>query len=61
MNASWRKRISIGGIVALIVSSLAFTPTAHADKIRDLVQVAGVRSNQLVGYGLVVGLDGTGD
>ncbi|MEO7051194.1 MAG: flagellar basal body P-ring protein FlgI [Rhodanobacter sp.] len=34
---------------------------AHADKIRDLVQVAGVRSNQLIGYGLVVGLDGSGD
>jgi flagellar P-ring protein FlgI len=33
----------------------------HADKIRDLVQVAGVRSNQLIGYGLVVGLDGSGD
>ncbi|MEO7072728.1 MAG: flagellar basal body P-ring protein FlgI [Rhodanobacter sp.] len=33
----------------------------HADKVRDLVQVAGVRSNQLIGYGLVVGLDGSGD
>ncbi|HTM29187.1 MAG TPA: flagellar basal body P-ring protein FlgI, partial [Rhodanobacter sp.] len=39
---------------------LAVAP-AHADKIRDLVQVAGVRSNQLIGYGLVVGLDGSGD
>jgi flagellar P-ring protein precursor FlgI len=34
---------------------------SHADKIRDLAQVAGVRSNQLIGYGLVVGLDGSGD
>lgn len=34
---------------------------AHADKIRDLAQVGGVRSNQLIGYGLVVGLDGSGD
>ncbi|MGA7800098.1 MAG: flagellar basal body P-ring protein FlgI [Gammaproteobacteria bacterium] len=34
---------------------------AHADRVKDLAQVAGVRSNQLVGYGLVVGLDGTGD
>ncbi|RDS82098.1 flagellar basal body P-ring protein FlgI [Dyella monticola] len=49
------------GVLALLVFFLGFTPTAHADKIRDLVQVAGVRSNQLVGYGLVVGLDGTGD
>ncbi|HTV86129.1 MAG TPA: flagellar basal body P-ring protein FlgI [Dyella sp.] len=61
MNASWRKRISLGTVAALLVSSLAFAPNAHADKVRDLVQVAGVRSNQLVGYGLVVGLDGTGD
>ncbi len=35
--------------------------TAHADRIKDLASVAGVRTNQLVGYGLVVGLDGTGD
>ena len=47
--------------LVLLAALMAFTPAAHADKIRDLVQVAGVRSNQLVGYGLVVGLDGTGD
>jgi flagellar P-ring protein precursor FlgI len=35
--------------------------TAHAERIKDLASVAGVRTNQLVGYGLVVGLDGTGD
>ncbi|HRD65767.1 MAG TPA: flagellar basal body P-ring protein FlgI [Candidatus Competibacter sp.] len=38
--------------------------TAHgawAERIKDLATVAGVRSNQLVGYGLVVGLTGTGD
>ncbi len=34
---------------------------AYAERIKDLASVAGVRSNQLVGYGLVVGLDGTGD
>lgn len=34
---------------------------AHAERIKDISSVAGVRSNQLVGYGLVVGLDGTGD
>lgn len=32
-----------------------------ADRIKDLVSIQGVRTNQLVGYGLVVGLDGTGD
>jgi len=34
---------------------------ASAERIKDLATVAGVRGNQLVGYGLVVGLDGTGD
>ncbi|WP_265013568.1 flagellar basal body P-ring protein FlgI [Marinobacter daqiaonensis] len=32
-----------------------------ADRLKDLTRVQGVRSNQLVGYGLVVGLDGSGD
>ncbi|HEY6897114.1 MAG TPA: flagellar basal body P-ring protein FlgI [Rhodocyclaceae bacterium] len=34
---------------------------ARAERIKDIASVAGVRSNQLVGYGLVVGLDGSGD
>jgi flagellar P-ring protein precursor FlgI len=38
-----------------------FSITAHAERIKDLATVAGVRTNQLIGYGLVVGLDGTGD
>ena len=33
----------------------------QADRIKDLASVAGVRTNQLVGYGVVVGLAGTGD
>ena len=32
-----------------------------ADRLKDLTSVAGIRSNQLIGYGLVVGLAGTGD
>jgi flagellar P-ring protein precursor FlgI len=35
--------------------------TADAERVKDLATVSGVRGNQLVGYGLVVGLDGTGD
>jgi flagellar P-ring protein precursor FlgI len=34
---------------------------AQAERVKDLASVAGVRGNQLIGYGLVVGLDGTGD
>jgi len=47
--------------VILFLSLLLCVAPTHADKIRDLAQVAGVRSNQLIGYGLVVGLDGSGD
>src|SRR5512140_1820357 len=35
--------------------------SAHAERIKDLASIGGVRNNQLVGYGLVVGLDGSGD
>ncbi|XDZ70219.1 flagellar basal body P-ring protein FlgI [Alphaproteobacteria bacterium LSUCC0744] len=48
------------GIFALL-ASLAFLGSAQADRLKDLTSIAGVRSNQLVGYGLVVGLAGTGD
>ena len=34
---------------------------AHAERIKDLANIQGVRANQLMGYGLVVGLDGSGD
>ena len=49
--------------VAIFACSLLpfMSGTASADRIKDLASVQGVRNNQLVGYGLVVGLDGTGD
>src|SRR5512141_882217 len=46
--------------VALAALLLAAAPV-QAERVKDLASVAGVRGNQLVGYGLVVGLDGTGD
>jgi len=46
--------------VLLLVLSLTGT-SAFADRIKDLTTVAAMRSNQLIGYGLVVGLQGTGD
>ncbi|MEZ5611349.1 MAG: flagellar basal body P-ring protein FlgI [Rhodocyclaceae bacterium] len=36
-------------------------PAANAERLKDLASIAGVRDNQLIGYGLVVGLDGSGD
>lgn len=48
-------------IKTVLVILILFGQTVYAERIKDLASVAGVRSNQLVGYGLVVGLDGTGD
>lgn len=46
----------------LLVVVLGFISlNCQAERIKDLAHIDGVRSNQLVGYGLVVGLDGTGD
>jgi flagellar P-ring protein precursor FlgI len=45
---------------SLLAAALLDT-SAQAERIKDLATVAGVRGNQLVGYGLVVGLNGTGD
>ncbi|WP_370311537.1 flagellar basal body P-ring protein FlgI [Sagittula sp.] len=45
----------------MIVAAMALPAAAQSVRIKDLVEVDGVRSNDLVGYGLVVGLNGTGD
>ena len=43
------------------VVCIFWPPDAHAARIKDIADIKGVRQNQLVGYGLVIGLDGTGD
>ena len=53
----WMKNLKMGFM--LFVLALSFN--VEASRLMDLVDVQGVRGNQLVGYGLVVGLDGTGD
>jgi flagellar P-ring protein FlgI len=45
----------------LATFAMLSTPQAAAERIKDMAQIQGVRTNQLVGYGLVVGLDSTGD
>ena len=45
----------------LIIFFALFSTAVSADRINDLASLAGVRANQLVGYGLVVGLSGSGD
>lgn len=46
-------------VLCLVI--LALSSSAYAERIKDLASIYGVRNNQLVGYGIVVGLDGTGD
>lgn len=48
-------------VMLSLILPVIFASSAHADRLKDLASIAGVRTNQLVGYGLVVGLDGTGD
>ncbi len=50
-----RKLMAVLALTALCVAPVM------ADRLKDLAKVKGVRNNQLIGYGLVVGLDGTGD
>ena len=47
--------------VLALLAVFALAAPASAERIKDLAQVGGVRGNALVGYGLVVGLDGSGD
>jgi len=48
-------------ILASALIAFLVTPPAHADRVKDLASLAAARSNQLVGFGIVVGLQGTGD
>ncbi|OJW91287.1 flagellar basal body P-ring protein FlgI [Thiobacillus sp. 65-1402] len=45
----------------LLLAALLAGGAAHAERIKDIASMQGVRTNQLAGYGLVVGLDGSGD
>ncbi|NMM28519.1 MAG: flagellar basal body P-ring protein FlgI [Glaciimonas sp.] len=61
----WKVRTSsfalkvVTAVIAL--ACLHVSATAHAERLKDLASIQGVRQNQLIGYGLVVGLDGSGD
>lgn len=58
----FQRAVSIMGRLAIVATVLlAVTAELHAARIKDIAGFRGVRSNQLVGYGLVVGLAGSGD
>jgi len=56
-----RQSPDLSALVYAALLLLAVAAVARAERVKDLASVQGVRTNQLVGYGLVVGLDGTGD
>src|ERR1700733_8870381 len=53
-------RVACAAVLALAMA-LPVAPAAATSRIKDLANIEGVRQNQLVGYGLVVGMNGTGD
>lgn len=59
------RALAVFAVIAVMVSvnmlTAAAAPSAVSSRIKDIAKVQGVRSNQLIGYGLVVGLAGTGD
>jgi flagellar P-ring protein precursor FlgI len=58
IGREWRLPLLLMGLILLVG---LFAGPVRAERIKDLASIAGVRSNQLLGYGLVVGLDGSGD
>lgn len=56
---AWRKALLV--LVAALAVLVSARPVVALSRIKDLAAIEGVRENQLVGYGLVVGLNGTGD
>src|SRR5215217_2182131 len=62
MTLSLRCSVTLSlGIAVYLCLSLPLARDTHAARVKDLTSIAGVRDNQLIGYGLVVGLNGTGD
>ena len=65
-SKAWKTAIKFGPAKLVLpglwmLLTLALTASADGVRVRDLVMVAGARDNQLVGYGLVAGLNGDGD
>jgi flagellar P-ring protein precursor FlgI len=62
MHLTYKSRTTLKNFALVTMVLAAFlAEQAMAERVKDLASVAGVRNNQLTGYGLVVGLNGTGD
>src|SRR3990167_8505075 len=58
MNRTTRQAFILLVLAGVLLLTL---PSAHASRIKDVASIEGVRENQLIGYGLVTGLQTTGD
>jgi len=56
-----KKSFFVKMISLVLLTALVHSPLVSAERIKELASIQGVRQNQLIGYGIVVGLDGTGD
>jgi len=61
MATTFPRALRVLALCSLSLCGPLAAPAAHAERLKDLASIAGVRQNQLMGYGLVVGLDGSGD
>jgi len=61
LNGRGCMRNFVNLVLSVVLLAVAVQPAAARSRIKDIVSFEGVRDNQLVGYGLVVGLNGTGD
>ena len=61
LGAWWLLRALAWAVLVLAVVAAFVAPARAAVRIKDIVDIEGVRDNMLVGYGIVVGLNGTGD
>ena len=55
------RRLGIAALLVTFAAILGAAPVSYGARIKDIASVEGVRGNQLTGYGVVVGLEGTGD
>lgn len=60
-HSGWKTQLTLLFMVLCAVTVWFLTPASAASRIKDIADFEGIRENQLIGYGLVVGLNGTGD
>ena len=61
MNLKSVRQGTLTGVAIVLIACLCLPVSAGAARIKDIAAIGGIRDNQLVGYGLVVGLMSTGD